>query len=104
VKVNDFQKAWAKSTNLDLKIQNDGVKVSREGKLLGQGTSVLGAVLDAFIQRRKAAETLQTELCTLAALGKDPEDLVEAFVELFTEEDDGEDVEDEDSDLTVEDE
>lgn len=100
-KINEFQKAWAESTGLDLKIQNDVVKISQKGKLLGQGTSVLGAVLDAFIQRRKEAETHQTELCALAALGKDPEDLVGAFLELFTEE---EDTDDEDSDgVTVED-
>lgn len=100
-KINEFQRDWAVAVELDVKIQNDLVKISHEGKLLGQGASVLGAVIDAFIQRRKAAESLQTQLCTLAALGKNPEELIEDLMNLFTEEDEG-DEEDDDGDIVVE--
>lgn len=101
MKFNEFQKAWAEAAELEVKIVNGQLRISHEGKTLGQGDTPLDAVLNAFSQRRKVAETLQTELCALAALGKNPEGLVEDFMELFTEE--AEEGDEDDDDLMVED-
>lgn len=94
MKINEYQKAWADSVGLSVE-ENDGiVRISSKGKLLGEGASALNAILNAFEVRRKPAEVLQSQLMMFGALGKGPEDLVEAVLEVFTEEADDEDEDD----------
>lgn len=92
-KVNEFQAAWAEGVGLEL-IEGSGVTIKYEGKTLGEGRTVLDAVLDAFTSRRKTAEILQSQLGILLGLGKDPEQVLSALDELFPTEE-GEDEEDE---------
>lgn len=112
-KINEFQAAWAENVGLDLRLDlredpktKDGwpITIRHEGDLLGKGATVLSAVLDAFNQRRKQAETLQTELCILAGLGKNPDETLTALDEMFPEDEEGDaegDEEEEDDEIQV---
>lgn len=103
-KVNEYQSAWADSVGLTL-LDKETVEIRlTEGNvLLGRGASVFASVVDAYINRRRVAETHQSALGVLLGLGKDPDMVLDAIDQVFPPEDEeGDDEEDADDDDSVE--